>query len=71
MIFNQDFKCPYCGKKINAVKLESYIEEAYSKGYSGDEVEAEVTCEYCKEEFEIYAEVEFSIDFNITKISKI
>lgn len=71
MIFNQDFKCPYCGKEIDVVKLEAAVEKAYSDGYYSDEVEGELTCEYCKEEFEIYAKAKFSADFTITKISKI
>lgn len=69
MIFNEDFKCPYCGKENNAAELEEYLEN----DYSSNEIDEEevVTCEYCKKKFKIEIDIEISPDFTITKISKI
>lgn len=69
MIFNEDFKCPYCGKENNAAELEEYLENDYSSNEIDEE--KEVTCEYCKKKFKIEIDIEISPDFTITKISKI
>ena len=69
MIFNEDFKCPYCGKENNAAELEEYLEDNYSSNEINEK--EEITCKYCKKKFEIEVEVVISPEFVITKISKI
>lgn len=66
MIFNKDFKCPYCGKDNNIEKIKEYLEDAYFSDKLHDK--KEVPCEYCKKKFEIKSEVKIEISPDVFMI---